>query len=128
MSEPVELIFDAAPPSANKIWRTYAGKNVLSEEAKDFYRLVRFQLAGKRVPEDWNYYKVELVVEPRIKSGDVDNRIKPVLDALSKAGFWSDDKRVAFVSCQFGKINKRGRTIVRVSERKEKYGYVGECF
>ena len=116
------LIFDAAPPTANHIWQASGRRQFLSKEATAWNKLVALELAGETAPEAWRFYRVDIVVEPRRRQGDVDNRIKPVLDALTKAGFWPDDDRVAFVSCRFGRVNKEGRTIVRVSEAFEKFG------
>lgn len=116
------LRFSDAPPTANLMWRQAGARTFVSKAAADWYKLVALELAGAKAPEDWRYYKVEIVVEPKRRQGDVDNRIKPVLDALTKAGFWKDDKDVAFVSCRFGRVNKEGRTTVVVSEMFEKFG------
>lgn len=116
------LRFSDAPPTANHIWQASGRRQFLSKEANAWNKLVALELAGATVPKDWRYYKVEIVVEPKRRQGDVDNRIKPVLDALTKAGFWKDDKDVAFVSCRFGRVNKEGRTTVYVSELFEKFG------
>ncbi len=118
-----DIIFDfpIVPPSVNTLWRIERGKARLSKEARDFYALVKLFVRGKRAPRAWRYYAVDILIEPSRRSGDVDNKIKAVLDSLTKAGFWKDDSLVAAVSCQFGKINRRGRTIVRVSERKSKF-------
>ena len=116
----IELDIPAAPPSVNRIWRNGQGKTYLSKEAVEFYQIVKWTVR-ERVPKDWRYYRVEIVVEPRSRRGDVDNKIKPTLDALTKAGFWPDDDRVAFVSCHFGKVNRNGRTLIRVSRMDKKY-------
>lgn len=116
----IEIVIEAAPPSVNRIWRNGRGQTYLSKDAIAFYQLARLTVRA-RVPSDWPFYRVDIIVEPRTRAGDVDNKIKPTLDALTKAGFWKDDDRVAFVSCRFGKINKRGRTIIRVSRMEKKY-------
>lgn len=56
------------------------------------------------LPDDlptWKRVKVRLTVAPERRSGDVDNRIKPVLDVLESRGM-----KVVYVSCRFGKENK----------------------
>ena len=116
-----EFTIDDVPPTANRMWRRNRRGMYLTDEARTFVAEVAFAVRGARVPESWKYCAVEIVVEPRRRSGDVDNRIKPTLDALTKCGFWKDDDMVAFVSCCFGPVNRRGRTIVRITKRDSKY-------
>lgn len=115
------VLIPAAPPSTNRLWRIERGRPRISKEAADFYRLVQLCTMGFRPPRGWEYFRVEILVEPTRRSGDVDNKIKAVLDGFTKAGFWRDDSAVAFVSCQFGAINKEGRTIVRISAADRKF-------
>ena len=122
----IQLEIDDAPPTANQMWRMAHGRQVLSRDAKQWYETVRYFLAGVKVPKEWPFYKVEIVVEPKIRRGDVDNRIKPVLDALTKCQFWTDDEKVAFVSCRFGKVNRAGKTFVTVSRMERKFLSDGE--
>lgn len=115
------LLIPAAPPSANRLWRIERGRARVSKEARSFYDLVALAARGLRAPKNWKFFRIEILVEPTRRSGDVDNKIKPVLDALTKCGFWKDDGDVSFVSCQFGEVNKRGRTVVRISPASRKF-------
>lgn len=114
----------ATPPSANRIWRGGKGRTFLSREAVAFYNLARAALAGRRAPADWKFYDVEIVIVPTRRSGDVDNRIKPALDALTTAGFWDDDKRVARVSACFALPTRDGGTIVTIRPAVSKYPFI----
>lgn len=73
------------------------------------------------MPSSWRYCAVSVTVHPRRRSGDVDNRIKSVLDALTYSGFWEDDKVVAEVTARFGRPDKEGCTLIEITERKEKF-------
>lgn len=115
------LAIPAAPPSANRIWRQARGRQILSREARLFYDLTALACAGKRAPAAWRFYRVDILIEPQRQAGDVDNKIKAVLDGLTKCGFWPDDKQVAAVSCRFGNVDKQGRTFVVVREEKQKF-------
>ena len=110
----------SAPPSANRLWRNARGRSFLAPAARDFYELVAYTLCGRRIPKEWEYVEVEIVVELNAARGDVDNRIKPVLDALTRAHFWRDDSQVVRVSCEFAAPG-RGATYVRVRRRAERY-------
>lgn len=117
----LKIVIDAAPPSANRMWRHYGKRSVISAETEAFNALV-LATVKERVPKEWPFYRVDIIVEPRRRCGDVDNRIKPVLDALTKAGVWRDDKDVAHVSCCFGAVNKSGKTTVCITPMGAKYG------
>lgn len=84
------------PPSINHYWRR-AGKVIhVSTEGARFFRrcgiAVRAQFGAAPIATP-----VAVMVEcwgPRRNWGDVDNRAKPLLDALTKAELWTDDKLV----------------------------------
>lgn len=65
-----------------------------------YYRAVAWQVFGVRIPSDWDAIAVRIWVRQARRAGDVDNLIKPVLDALTRAGVWVDDKIVASVHCE----------------------------
>lgn len=121
----IRIKVDAAPPSANRIWRTVKNRVVLSSAASSYYALVAasvFYKSVRQVPDSWEYYDVDIAIAPIRRSGDVDNRIKPVLDALTRCRFWEDDKRVASVHCRFLIPTPRGATYITVRESDDKFG------
>ena len=111
------------PPSANRIWKTFRGKNVLSREAKQYYDAAFVTWHEKA---EWEFVDVEIGIVMTRRFGDVDNRIKPVLDALTHARVWSDDKCVASVSARlFAPMREKyplGATLVQIRPAREKYG------
>lgn len=85
------------PPSANVIWRNARGRTYLSKEYKAFLEEVAATWRLNSV-KDWEtdaryIVTLQLFAATRRKY-DVDNRIKPTLDALTKAGVWLDDEQV----------------------------------
>jgi crossover junction endodeoxyribonuclease RusA len=84
------------PPSINHYWRR-AGKVIhVSTEGTRFSRRCGIAVRGQfgAAPID---RPVAVLIEawgPRRGWGDVDNRCKPLLDALTKAELWTDDKLV----------------------------------
>lgn len=122
-SKAIEIYIPMLPPSANMIWRRNPNSNkpFFSPTYKKFKDLVRLKCLTVKPPKDWKFYSVEIIVHPKKRVGDVDNRIKPTLDALTQAGFWDDDKRVATVSARFGRVDKEGSVLVIVRECLEKF-------
>lgn len=120
MSRELTIIISAEPPSCNAMWRNAHGHTYLSKKASDFNKIVALSVLNIGFL-DWNFFRVEIIVEPKRRAGDVDNKIKTVLDAFTKCGLWKDDKYVSFVSCRFGKTSKQGRTIVKLTEESYKY-------
>lgn len=123
--ERIFLKVDAYPPTANKIWRkTNTGRVYLNPETERFNKAVSLALmlnGTPRAPEDWEFFDVYIILHPARRSGDVDNRIKPILDALTKCGFWKDDKQVGRVACEFGTINKKPFVNIIIKKRSRKY-------
>lgn len=120
----IYLEIPMTPPTTNKLWLAASQRNYarrLSKEAKAYNELVAAIVAGRRVPDDWETVVVKISVAPTARRGDVDNRIKAVLDSLTKAGFWLDDRIVSAVSCAFEAPCKQGLTRVLVKRGGDKF-------
>ena len=125
MSDQIEIFIDAMPISANRLWlQNYRTKRTyLNPKYKMFRELVRFRTAGLKMPDDWPYAYVELVVHPQRRVGDADNYNKCCLDSLTYAGFWKDDKLAAGVYSHFGAPdpNKKGCVLIKLERRETKF-------
>ena len=69
------------PPSANRYWRNFRGRMVRSAEARAYIASVHKLLGHLRPTKD--DVAVELEVIRPARRGDLDNRVKIVLDALA---------------------------------------------
>lgn len=82
------------PPSANRYWRNVRGRTLKSREARRY--AVECQWLA-RAESDGALLQGEVAVTLRLyrpsKRGDLDNRIKVVLDALQGVAY-ADDKQV----------------------------------
>ncbi len=85
------------PPSANRYWRSFRGRVVKSQEARDYQRTVVHLTAGDAldgfptlltgaVGLELNFYRPQ-------RRGDLDNRIKVLVDALQGIAY-VDDKQI----------------------------------
>lgn len=85
------------PPSANAIWRNARGRTYLSQAYKTFLEEVAAAWRSNTIEKwetDARYTVTIQLYAPTRRKYDVDNRIKPTLDALTKAGAWLDDEQV----------------------------------
>lgn len=109
------------PPTVNTAFATYRGRRVLSKSQREFRRVVS-GIVKTRIPEKWKYVDVEIILTPaRRMRFDVDNRIKPTLDALTTCGFWKDDSQVASVHVYCTQPSEGGGAIIIVKQAMEKY-------
>lgn len=82
------------PPSANRYWRVWRGRAVKSTEARAYQLHVKYLAIQQRVKAPIAGDVVLTVVWYRSRrAGDLDNRLKCLLDALKGVTF-GDDKQV----------------------------------
>lgn len=81
------------PPSANRYWRMWRGRMVVSPEARAYKLVVRAEALKARHRPLAGPVRVRLIWRRKAKRGDLDNRLKVVLDAI-KGTLYDDDKQV----------------------------------
>ena len=110
------------PPTLNHNIGRRGGRYYQSGEYKSFLTQVGW-LWLKAVPRDWSKESrysvvVELIYNTQ-RRYDVDNRVKPILDALTHAGTWNDDAQVDEILVVRGEVDKeRPRALVWIEARK----------
>lgn len=103
------------PPSANRWWRKWRGRMVLSEEARRYKTLVRFT---HRRQEIRGNVAVSITWFRGRKAGDLDKRIPIVLDALQGVAYATDAQITHITAARFDDPNKP-RVIVTVASFSE---------
>jgi crossover junction endodeoxyribonuclease RusA len=108
------------PPSTNKYWRRVGNKTILSRAARQF---------RKRVADLWFVEKyifrrdgfgdapvaVDLTVHPPDRrKRDLDNILKPTLDALQAVRIIDDDSQVKQLALQFAECTDSGKIVVTI--------------
>lgn len=106
------------PPSTNRIWRNVKGKTLLSAEGRQFRELaarycVIAGAAGKRLSGQLSVTVVAYAPDRRRR--DLDNLLKPTLDALTHAGVWGDDSQVSDLRIRWGENCKGGKLVVLIT-------------
>ena len=116
LSSKLQIEIPAIPPSVNHYWRARGKRRFLTKRAREWKglvkRLVREQLPRHKPLTGRLSVKVTLCV--RYRRGDVDNRLKAILDAFNGL-VWVDDRQVDFLSIE-RRIEASERTIVEVVE------------
>ena len=81
------------PPSANRYWRTYRGRTVVSADAKTYKQGVWLQAQHAGMRPFSGPVAVYLHVYRARRSGDLDNYAKVTLDALRGVAY-NDDAQI----------------------------------
>jgi Holliday junction resolvase RusA-like endonuclease len=96
------------PPSANKYWRCVNNVMKVSAEARAYKNAIRMACIAQRLKPIVGTIHVFMDVYRPQKSGDLDNRIKVVLDAMKDYVFGDDDEIKLIAAKRFDdKINPR---------------------
>jgi len=106
----------AIPPSVNHYWASRGKRRFLTKRAKEWKRLVRDEVK-RQLPKHkplTSRVAVRVTLCVRYRRGDVDNRLKAILDAFNGL-VWVDDRQVDFLAIE-RRIDGSERVIVEVSE------------
>lgn len=105
------------PPSANRWWRNWKGRMVLSTEARNYKvaikALTTAWAARAGVAMQEGPIAIEIHWYRAIKKGDLDKRLGVMLDALQGSIYVNDDQIVRLLATrQDDKANPRVRVVV----------------
>lgn len=78
------------PPSANRYWRTYRGRPVVSDEARRYKQTLAMLAKVDQVQPLTGPVAVTVAVFRARKTGDLDNRLKVLLDAMQGLFYIND--------------------------------------
>ena len=107
----------AFPPTVNTYYRNVGGIMKISRRGRDYAEHVAIALAHRATGETM-LGDLAVAVEawyPNRRKRDLDNLLKPLLDALQKAGIFKDDSQIVDLRIVKGGLAKPlGHVFVRV--------------
>jgi crossover junction endodeoxyribonuclease RusA len=110
------------PVSANRYWRNFNGRMVVSAEASQYKQHVALLWASQSQPFHVGPVEVSILLHPKLTTKgeasrtriDLDNCIKVAIDALNGVAF-ADDKQVRKLVAEIAEPVEGGALSVRVS-------------
>lgn len=110
------------PPTINHYYVIYRGKPRISPEGRAYHQAVWLAVKGYGIKTVFKKH-VKVAVDvwmPDRRKRDVDNILKPLLDACTKADVWRDDSQVKVLTIRHcGYDPPAGRVVVRVEEIRD---------
>ncbi len=116
------------PPSVNGYWRRVANRTVLSRQARDYRKKVRFLwFCHRTLHPHRELAKASVAVRvvafpPDRRRRDLDNLLKAVLDAIEAAGIIQDDAQVRRLEVEWGAPVSGGSVVLTITEFEEDHG------
>lgn len=109
------------PPTQNTAWRTGPRGNYLSKRGREYRAEVREE-TWAQLPVGFTQLESMVllavtVYPPDKRIRDLDNILKPLIDALTHAGVWLDDYQVCEIHARRMDVKKPGAAIVTITER-----------
>ena len=118
-----ELTLDLPyPPSMNHYWRRVGSRTLVSRRGREFQAEVCWAASEQySLPQPLSgplSIKVD-VQAPDRRRRDLDNLLKPLLDALTHAAVWEDDSQVHRIEIAWvGEPAKPGSATVRIAKHE----------
>ena len=105
------------PPSANRYWRNYGGRMVVSKEANDYKMIVRIETSDLPTRAVTGKVALHILVYRPRKAGDLDNTLKILIDSLRSIAY-VDDSQIVAIHAYRHDDKHNPRVVVTVEEVK----------
>jgi len=106
------------PPSVNRYWRHWRGRTLVSRAGRAYRQRVAVEVLAHGVTGGLGNarVKVEILARPpdrRLR--DLDNLLKGLLDACTRAGIWDDDGQIDDLRIMRGEAVPGGNIVMWVT-------------
>ena len=104
------------PPTMNTYWRHCNGRHFISAKGKKFREdtVLTVMEEGKPITQEGAVELEIFLWHPDRRKRDIDNVLKPILDALQAAGVYKDDQQVSRLEITRCGTADGGKCIVHV--------------
>jgi crossover junction endodeoxyribonuclease RusA len=111
-----ELTLDY-PPSVNHYWRRVGAKTLISRNGRQYCERVAWQVHAAGTKKLAGRLSVSIDVHPPDnRRRDLDNVLKALLDACTKAGLWLDDSQIDQLVLVRMPVVKDGKVVLTIRE------------
>lgn len=108
------------PPSVNHYWRHVGHKTLISRGGRLFRSAVVAAIQPLRITALSGPLDVSIRLHPPDRRRrDVDNTLKPLLDAMQHAGVYGDDSQIKRLTVEMFECVSDGSVIVFIEERSQ---------
>ena len=105
------------PPTMNHYWCRGRYGTFISAKGRNFRRSVGIIVAAYRVESLEGPLAIGItMIPPDNRRRDIDNILKPLLDALQHAGCYEDDSQIVHLNIHKNEPQKPGNVLVRVAK------------
>jgi len=107
------------PPTVNTYWRNVYGKTMLSRKGRAYRRTAIAEIVRQKAVKGFSG-RVSVAIAaypPDLRARDLDNILKPLLDALHHAGVIEDDSLIDELYVARGEKTEDGAVEVQVFEK-----------
>ncbi len=92
------------PPSTNNLFRNRAGGRAKTEAYNAWHQHAGLVLNGQRIERTPGPVVIDITVERRRKTADIDGKLKAPIDLLVEHRVIDDDRNVAEVRARWGAV------------------------
>jgi len=106
------------PPTVNHYYTVARGRKILSKKGREYKKTCALEMMVQRIPQDASVKRYCISINaypPSKRRHDLDNLLKPILDALVDYGAIEDDSQVDDLRIQRFNPVKGGRIEVLIS-------------
>lgn len=108
------------PPSVNHCFSVVRGRPVLSKDVRVYRQVVRSILRSARMKPLLGPLMIRIdAFPPDRRRRDLDNILKPLLDALEHGGAFCDDSQIVILRARKLEQTSGGKLLVQIQEVEE---------
>ena len=105
------------PPSVNTYYRMYMSRLLISRKGREYRRTVIGEICRQKVTQGLSDARISLTIAvypPDKRKRDLDNLLKPLIDAMGGAGLFTNDEQIDEIMITREAVDIDGPGYVRI--------------